>query len=539
MPRAFDFWLILICAFVASCCSLSYELIIARFLTSLSMDPVVSQSVTIGCYLLALGLGAHFHSRIKSKDPLRTFMFVESILAISAALLMHAILFLHLHLESLEQIPWSLRGRILIFASQGITLWIGFLSGFEIPLLVDAVRGHTKRAFGWVLGMSYFGGLVSSLGIMVFVLPATGVLRASLLVALLTALVSVAVYFRFFFKTPRLSWVAIIISLWLPPQLLARSEAIEQFYLKSYYYLAPVSWAPKEVADTLKMHRHLPHIQRISSLYQEIDIVHDEYVDIEHPNDFHLFLDHRNQFGSAKERIYHELMIHGAMNITNHEPRDVLIIGGGDGLLIREILKYKNIRSVTLVELDPAMIDLAKNYLPLRRLNENALANAKVKTILGDGFEWVRRSRDQFDAIFVDLPHPYSVELSRLYSVEFFRFLERRLTNDGVLTFDFPFFDSIRSAEEDSKRQVTASVMKSVTEAGFQSQAAFGFWESFLVATKQKQELKFNYEKLSPRVSDATVADLAFINVDDLTSLNVRVNSVFQPRWLRQSFDGN
>src|SRR5262249_42403064 len=147
-------------------------------------------------------------------------------------------------------------------------------------------------------------------------------------------------------------------------------------------------------------------------------------------DDMRLYLNGNLQFSSRDEHRYHEALIHP---ILEAEPwaRHVLVLGGGDGLAVREILKHKNIESVTLVDLDSAMTRLFSTSAPLVALNRHSLTDPRVKVINQDAVRWLESNADVFDAIVVDFPDPTNYGLGRLYSVPVYRLLMRHLSEQG------------------------------------------------------------------------------------------------------------
>jgi spermidine synthase len=111
------------------------------------------------------------------------------------------------------------------------------------------------------------------------------------------------------------------------------------------------------------------------------------------------------QFNSFDEYRYHEALVHPAMISTTESPKRILVLGGGDGLAIREILKYPSVESVTLVDLDPAMTGLSKALPALAELNENAFEDARVTVVNADAYVWLDNNQvELFDAAIVDFP---------------------------------------------------------------------------------------------------------------------------------------
>ncbi len=496
------------------------------------MDSLLSQSLTIGVYLASLGLGSFLATRISSQKSKIFLVFVESLLALLITSSLFFILFLHLNFMQMPPISFMAKNSLLILTSQSIVFFLGLFVGFEIPMLMQLISNE-KHAFGYVLGMSYVGGLLGNLLLYFWIVPHFGIIGASILLAYISASVAAVIYIYFFWKKPHLIFLMVMLSLLVPTVLSRLAPFLQQFYLKSYYYSPPTRWTPRELLSTIQYHKSFPDIRRISSPYQEIDIVQNVLHGQQIHGEFYLFIDQKLQNGPHNVHIYHDLMVHGAMGIAKTRPKNVLILGGGDGLLVKELIKYDSIEKIILVELDPEIIHLAKTDPDFLRLNKSALSDPRVHVITGDGFEWVRNSRDTFDAVLVDLPLPHSNEISRLYSTEFYRFIESRLSPNGFLIFDYPFYPILNQfIDDEDSMQHAASVLRSVLAAGFRQYKVYGMMESFLIATKSDQKMEFDYPFLKSKIADTSYSQMSFIDTSPFDKYTKFQNSIFHPQLL-------
>jgi spermidine synthase len=148
-------------------------------------------------------------------------------------------------------------------------------------------------------------------------------------------------------------------------------------------------------------------------------------------DDLRLYLNGNLQFSSRDEYRYHEALVHPALARVA-APRNVLILGGGDGLAAREVLRHPGVRRVTLVDLDPAMTRLFSQSTMLTALNRGALTDPRVRVINADGFRWAREATGRYDAIVVDLPDPVDFSIGKLYTDAFYRQVRRLLAPGGV-----------------------------------------------------------------------------------------------------------
>ncbi|PEA14462.1 spermidine synthase [Bacillus thuringiensis] len=148
-------------------------------------------------------------------------------------------------------------------------------------------------------------------------------------------------------------------------------------------------------------------------------------------SDVRLYLDKQLQFSSVDEQIYHEALVHPIMSKVI-DPKRILILGGGDGLALREVLKYKTVLHVDLVDLDGSMIDMARNVPELVSLNKSAFFDNRVNTHVCDAKEFLNSPSSLYDVIIIDFPDPATELLSTLYTSELFARIATFLTEDGA-----------------------------------------------------------------------------------------------------------
>ncbi|MGC4081299.1 MAG: hypothetical protein QM736_04080 [Vicinamibacterales bacterium] len=144
-------------------------------------------------------------------------------------------------------------------------------------------------------------------------------------------------------------------------------------------------------------------------------------------DDLRLFLNSNLQFSSRDEYRYHEALVHPGLSALSDAKR-ILILGGGDGLALREVLKYANVERVTLVDLDPEMTRLFSTHPELVRLNHGSLTDPRLTIVNADAFTWLESGQDVYDFAIVDFPDPSNFSLGKLYTTTFYRMLTRRLS---------------------------------------------------------------------------------------------------------------
>jgi spermidine synthase len=398
--------MLLVSVLVVATCGLVYELISATMASYLLGDSVTQWSLVIGVYLSAMGLGSWLSKSIEHREHER-FVQIQLLIALvggfSAAMLF-------LGFSQLSTV------RPLLF---GILVVVGTAVGLEIPLIMRIMRGYElKDLVARVLAFDYLGSLAASLLFPLVLLPYLGLVRTSLAFGLLNAAVAAwsAAHFR---SKLRRAWVVqaqVTIVAVLLGGGLVWGDDLEDFG-EAQLYDFPVIFSQR-------------------TPYQRLTITRWQ-------NDIRLFINGNLQFSSTDEHRYHEALVHPVLAMAAEarpeapaEGRRVLVLGGGDGLALREILAHPDVGRVDLVDLDPAMTQLFSSHPLLTSLNANAFADERVHVHNADAMEWLLAQRtegaDPFDVAIVDLPDPNNFSLGKLYSRSFYRLLASRMRPDGV-----------------------------------------------------------------------------------------------------------
>jgi len=385
-------------AFVVSTCGLIYELLASTLASYLLGDSVTQFSTVIGSYLFAMGVGS-WCSRYVKRDELRLFVRVELLIALLGGCSAAALFLLF---------PLVEHFRVALY---GLVLGIGFLVGLEIPLLIRILRGFDFReTVSNVLTFDYVGALVASLLFPLLLMPHLGMIRTGFLFGIFNAGVALAVLFAL----PRTAGyrgekvTAVLVLLVLGTGFVA-SDRLQR-------------WA--EVASYGE-----PVIYAMSSKYQRIVLTRRD-------DDVRLYLNGNLQFSSRDEYRYHEALVHPALGRVAN-PQSVLILGGGDGLAAREVLKHREVQHLTLVDLDGEMTSLFANTAMLSRLNGGSLTDKRMTLINADGFRWAREAAKdhggKYDAIIVDFPDPVDYSVGKLYTETFYRAVAKLLVPGGMM----------------------------------------------------------------------------------------------------------
>ncbi|MGV3485255.1 MAG: polyamine aminopropyltransferase [Planctomycetaceae bacterium] len=435
---------------VIATCGLIYELLAGTLASYLLGDSVTQFSLVIGVYLSALGVGAWL-SRYIEERLARVFIEVELALAwiggVSAPLLF----------VSFAWIEWF---RLVLF---GLVFLIGVLVGLELPLLMRILKEHLDFSdlISRVLTFDYIGALLASVLFPVLLVPYVGLVRTSLLFGMLNALVGL--------------WGTYL----LRPILSERGLAGLRGRAILVIGLLVVAMIKAESLTTIAEESILgnPIVYSQQTPYQRI-------VFTQNREGFQLHLNGHLQFSSADEYRYHEALVHPVMSAAR-DARRILVLGGGDGLAVREILKYPAVESITLVDIDPAMTDLAKNFSLLAKLNEGALLDPRVSVINQDAFIWASEGQDRFDVVVIDFPDPGTYSVGKLYTTRFFRLLHQRLSDHSRL--------SIQCTSPLVAPQSYWCILNTLRESGFHVQPyctsvpTFGIW-GFAYATVTPHE---------------------------------------------------
>jgi spermidine synthase len=433
-------------------CGLIYELLAGTLGSYLLGDSIMQFSLVIGLYLSAMGVGAWLSRHVEGNLARR---FIELELAVALVGGLSAPL-LTLAFGEVGDFQLVLLG--FVFA-------IGTLVGLELPLLMRIVQSQVafKDLVSHVLTFDYAGALLASLMFPLVLVPKLGLVRTSLLVGLVNAGVALWGTWLLRESLPRVAGLRARAAFVIVLLTLGVGRASQL-----------TSWAESGVyADEIVFARTSP--------YQRLVVTQSRA-------GFQLFLNGNLQFASADEYRYHEALVHPALLTAGQHaaserqpPRRVLILGGGDGLALREVLAHP-VEHVTLVDLDPAMTDLGKQFQPLVELNRRAFFDPRIEVVNEDAMIWIDQSRDAFDAAIVDFPDPNSFALGKLYTRRFFQQLGRHLAPGAAI--------GVQATSPLFARRSYWCIVETLRAAGFSTQPyhvavpSFGEW-GFVLATLQ------------------------------------------------------
>jgi len=471
---------VLLAVFVIATCGLVYELVAGTLASYLLGDSVTQFSTIIGVYLSAMGLGAWLSGFI-DKNLAARFIEVEVAVALiggsSAAILFMA--FSHVDFF-----------RVVLY---GLVLLIGTLVGLEIPLLMRILKNayDLKDLVARVLTLDYLGALVASLAFPMFLVPHLGLVRGAFTVGLLNAAVGV--------------W-----STWIFAPAVTRKRQLIFLRVEAILVTAILiaGFAASDRLTKLAEEELYPDtiVFAKTSPYQRVILTRAK-------SSFQLYLNGNLQFSSADEHRYHEALVHPPMAVARalgDTTARVLILGGGDGLAVREVVKH-DVEQITLVDLDPVITELARTNPLLAHQNGDALEDDRVHVVNADAMIWLAedaRQDERYDVILIDFPDPNNFSLGKLYTTRFYRMINRVLADDGAL--------AVQATSPLLARRSYWCVVSTLEATGFTTRGyhanvpSFGEW-GYVLAAKQPFEV--------PR--DLPQADLRHLTPDAMAAMFV------------------
>ena len=390
--------MLLMATFVIATCGLVYELVAGAAASYLLGDSVTQFSLVIGCYLSAMGVGSWL-SKFLQGDLLLRFLQIEVAVGVLGGASALVLFCAHAYLDVLQP--------ILL----GLVFLIGALVGLEIPVLMRVLKDRVAFAdlVARVLAFDYLGALAASLLFPLLLVPALGLTRTAFVFGLLNTTLALALSWlfreRLRGKLFGLRALASVATLLLAVGLVVAEQV--RAHVEASIYDAPVLLRERTPYQTIALTRWR--------------------------NDVRLYLDGHLQFSSKDEHRYHEALVHPAVAAVASPVRNALVLGGGDGMALRELLKYPSLEQATLVDLDPAMTRLFSQVELLAALNDHAFDDPRVTVHNADAMTWLEEQDAVYDLIVVDLPDPRNFAIGKLYTRAFYRLVRRHLAETGAL----------------------------------------------------------------------------------------------------------
>ncbi|KAA3606905.1 MAG: polyamine aminopropyltransferase [Calditrichaeota bacterium] len=477
---------LLFCVIVIASCGLIYELIAATLASYLLGDSVTQFSTIIGIYLFSMGIGSYL-SKYFDKKLLDRFIEIEIAVGFFGGILATCLFFLF---EFVDQF------RIILYCF--VTL-IGILVGLEIPILLRILKDKIefKDLVSKVLALDYIGGLFASLVFPFFFVPNFGLISTSFLFGLLNSFVA---FWAIWIFRERLEDFKKLISMC---SIVILVLLIGLFYSEKISETLDNNFYSDKIIFTKK------------SPYQKL-VVTSSQADVK------LFINGNLQFSSLDEYRYHEALVLPALSFVKN-PQNILILGGGDGLAIREILTHvEDFEKITLVDLDPEMTKTFSENLDLVRLNDGSLLEEKVEIFNEDAFIWTRNCEVKYDLIICDFPDPSNYSLGKLYSNTFYNYISNILKDEGILT--------VQSTSPFFAKKSFWCIENTIRSTGFQTKPyhifvpTFGEW-GFVLASK-KDFQKQNKFDLDSQFLNNEILNSMFKFPKDISEIPTEINKL-------------
>jgi len=484
---------LLISIAIVALCGIVYELIIGTVSSYLLGNSVYQFSITIGFFMFAMGIGSYL-SKFISGNLIATFITVEIALALIGGICSITLFFAFPFAPTLYQF-------VMFF----FILTIGALVGLEIPILTRILTqsSGTRKSIANVMSLDYIGALIGSVAFPLMLLPGLGLVRSSFAIGLINVCVALlnVIYLREYLRNAA-RMMALVIGVFVLLTTLLFLGTWLTSLAQHHLYFDQIIWKKQ-------------------TQYQNLIVTRDT-----RRRDLRLFIDGHLQFSQTDEHRYHEALVHPALAYPGAKDR-ILVMGGGDGLAIREILKHKSIKHIDLVDIDPAMTKMGKAFAPLTRLNKGAMQDPRVRIYNADAFVFINKPGPLYDRVILDFPDPHNEAIAKLYSEEFYTMLSRRMSENGVIVTQSssPFF---ARRTYWSIRQTLAKVFPE-TVSYHLSIPAFGIW-GFNMATKTAGRTPNPISVPTRYLTDAVFrASKVFGKDVSPPPIKIPVNTIFEP----------
>lgn len=411
-----------VCVFATGLAGIVAEYVMATLASYLLGDAILHWTLTISWMLFAMGVGSRLSRFVDEEHLLDAFVAAELALSLVVAFSAPAVYLLAVWIQGIGTVIYA------------FSFAIGLLVGLELPLatrLNDRFE-ELRLNVSAVIEKDYYGALLGGVLFAFVALPHLGLTYTPIVLGAVNFAVAALLFveFRGYLLRRRSLTAAAVATPVLLVVLAVLAEPIVVFGEQMKY-------------RDLVVYTEQTRFQRI--------------VMTRWKDDYWLYLDGNQQFSSYDEELYHEPLVHPALALAASR-REVLLLGAGDGLAAREVLKWDGVERVTLVDVDPAMTRLARSHPALVELNGGVLDDPRVEVTNVDAYAFLLKTRQVFDVVVIDLPDPKTVSLARLYSRPFYELAARQLSPGGVLVTQAtsPLFS----------RRAFLSILKSVDAAG-------------------------------------------------------------------------
>jgi spermidine synthase len=438
--------------FLIAICGLIYELLEGTLSSYLLGDSIYHFSLVIGLFMSSMGIGAWL-SRYIERNLEQAFVYLQLTIALVGGFSAFILFFVFAYIDNYDAFLYL------------ITISLGTMLGIEIPLIIRILKESfsLKTNISNVFTVDYIGALFASLLFPLVLVPKLGLMQTSFLFGMVNLFVGAMAWYIF-------------------RKLLGKRYLL---YIFLVGVILTVGFIKSTTLTTMIENRLYKNhiIYSAQTPYQKI------VVTAQHGR-IQFYINGAIQFDTIDEHRYHESLVHPAMLASPcHE--NILIVGGGDGMALREVLKYEDVTHITLVDLDPAITTLFKEHEMLSQLNDHAYHSPKVTVVNQDAWKFMEQAEVLYDVIVLDLPDPNNISLSRLYSQSFYQLLKQQLSKSGVMVTQAssPLFT--QKAFWSIKRTMESTHL--YTQAYHTYVPSFGEW-GFVLGGK----FPVNFERLNP-----------------------------------------
>ena len=486
--------MLMLTTLIISGCSMCYELIISAVSSYLCGDTTLQYSITIGLYMFSMGIGSYLSKYIK-KNLFNWFVTVEIIVGLIGGLSALLLFIANIYLQKYEVVMY-----MQIIA-------IGILVGAEIPLLtriIEEDEGNLRVTISSIFSFDYVGGLIGAIAFPILLLPKLG-------------------YFSTAFLTGTMNILAALIIVFKYSERIKKSKTFKSISLGVFALMVIGMIFSENISKSVE-----------NGLYRDDVILskqtkYQKIVMTKYKDDIRLFIDGNIQFCSKDEYRYHEAIVHIPMSKAKNK-KNVLVLGGGDGLAVRELLKYKDSK-VTLVDLDKEMIKICRENKHVTTLNKGALDSKRLKIVTMDAYKYLEKNTKKFDVIIVDLPDPNNETINKLYTNVFYRLCKKSMTEDGIMC--------VQSTSPYYAPEAFWCINKTLKSEGFKVKPyhlqvpAFGDW-GFNLVSKKKLDNDFDLKIDTKYLDSENIKALFSFGKDEkINNKKLEVNSLSKPMLIQ------
>lgn len=521
-------FLIAFSLFLTGASSLVVEYVLATTSSYVIGNSVVQFSLTIAVMLGMMGVGSYLQRFLSDKNIIEKFIGIEVALALFGGFSPIAVYFIFGHTPESVEIFYYF-----------FVVMIGLLVGFEIPIFTrinEQYSSGLKDNLAIILLADYIGGLVGAVAWVYLLLPVLPLVQIGFVIAGINFVVAVITFIHFKGFKAMFSWIGLML--------------VSVIVALVFGYTQAVDWSLK--AEQKMYEDPIQASQRTKAQY--LVVTHDPAT-----NDTRLYINGNTQMSSTDEKKYHEFLVHPIMGMGKHD--SVLVLGGGDGLAIRELKKYDTIKNLTLIDIDKGMIDFAKHNTLLNKLNENAFSDFeeremfKVEQVVdyfqskarkgrqvvytdagtfvnGSVFARQRGAKNTtYDVVIIDLPDPSSLEVNKLYTEQFYRRIQKLLSKDGRIVVQSTSPYHAKEAYLMIGRTLAKTGLETIPfHANIPSFGEWGWWVSVPKGTSVS-EIKL-IDEVNHITPESWKASMVF-GKGELEAVNQEVNSLINPVLMR------